>query len=124
MAAIARLSGVSLDSADPAALAEFYRQLLGFEVYLEGEDFVALKGAGILLTAQLVDDYVPPTWPTGPVPKQVHLELAVDDLDAAEAAALALGATPGTPQPDPHQWRVLIDPAGHPFCLTTMIPEG
>lgn len=123
MTAVARLSGVSLDSADPARLADFYRQLLGLEVFLEGDDFVALMGAGILITAQRVEGHVPATWPTGPVPKQLHLELAVDDLDAAEVTALALGATRATDQPVPNQWRVLIDPAGHPFCLTTLIPE-
>ena len=123
MAAVARLAGVSLDAADHLQLAEFYRRLLGLETLLEGDDFVALKGAGILLTSQRVDGHVPADWPTGPAPKQLHLELAVDDLDAAEAAAVALGATAAVQQPDPGRWRVLIDPAGHPFCITTLIPD-
>src|SRR6478672_1174953 len=123
MTAVARLAGVSLDTADPALLAEFYRQLLDLDLYLKSDDFVALRGAGILLTAQRVEGHVPADWPTGPVPKQLHLELAVDDLDAAEVSALALGASRAPEQPDPDRWRVLIDPAGHPFCITTMIPE-
>ena len=123
MAAIARLAGISLDTGDPVLLAEFYRRLLGLEFLLEEDEFVALRGAGILVTAQRVDDHVPPDWPTGPTPKQVHLELAVDDLEAAEAEALSLGATRPVQQPDPARWRVLIDPAGHPFCITTLIPE-
>ena len=123
MAAIARLAGVSLDAADPVRLAEFYRQLLGLDPYLEGDDFVALRGAGILVTSQRVEGHVPADWPTGPTPKQMHLELAVDDLDTAETAAVALGATLADRQPDPDRWRVLIDPAGHPFCITTLIPE-
>ena len=117
MTAVARLAGVSLDTADPALLAEFYRQLLDLDLYLKSDDFVALRGAGILLTAQRVEGHVPADWPTGPVPKQLHLELAVDDLDAAEVSALALGASRAPEQPDPDRWRVLIDPAGHPFCL-------
>ncbi|MDP9183529.1 MAG: VOC family protein [Actinomycetota bacterium] len=124
MTAIARLAGVSLDAADPAPLAEFYCRLLGLEVMLEADDFIALKGAGILLTAQRVADHVPPDWPAGSVPKQLHLELAVDDLDAAETAAVALGATRTAEQPSPAQWRVLLDPAGHPFCITTLIPDA
>jgi catechol 2,3-dioxygenase-like lactoylglutathione lyase family enzyme len=123
MTTIARLAGISLDTADPERLAEFYRRLLGLERFLEDDDYVALRGAGILLTAQRVEGHVPPDWPAGPTPKQIHLELAVDDLDAVESVALALGATRAVPQPSPDLWRVLIDPAGHPFCITTVIPE-
>src|SRR5580700_1566919 len=49
-----RLGGVSLDTDGPGKLAEFYRQLLGLDVYIETDDVVALKGAGILLTAMRV----------------------------------------------------------------------
>jgi hypothetical protein len=123
MAAIARLGAISLDSADPAVLADFYRQLLGLEVMFESPDFIALSGAKVPLTVQRVADHQPPSWPSGEVPKQLHLELAVDELDASEAAAVALGATKAETQPSPETWRVLIDPAGHPFCLTTLIPD-
>ena len=121
--AIAKLGAVSLDSSDPTGLASFYRQLLDLEVFFESDDFVALKGAGILITTQRVPEHVAPSWPTGPAPKQLHLELAVTDLDQAEAAALALGAAKADTQPAPDRWRVLLDPAGHPFCITTLIPD-
>jgi hypothetical protein len=124
MAAIAKLGAVSLDSSDPAGLAAFYRQLLDLEVYFESDGFVALKGAGVLLTMQRIDDHSPPDWPSGPAPKQIHLELSVDDLEAAETEALALGAGKADIQPNPDVWRVLLDPAGHPFCITTLIPDG
>ncbi len=123
MSPIARLAAVSLDSSDPAGLAAFYRELLELEVFFDSEDFVALKGAGILMTMQRVEDHLAPTWPTGEVPKQIHLELAVTDLEEAEAKALAIGARRAGIQPAPDVWRVLIDPAGHPFCITTLIPE-
>jgi hypothetical protein len=55
MAAIARLAAVSLDSSDPVGLATFYRPLLDLEMFRESEDFVALKGAGILITTQRVE---------------------------------------------------------------------
>jgi hypothetical protein len=123
MVAIARLAAVSLDSPEPSTLAAFYRQLLDLEVMFETEDFVALQGAGILITVQRVTDHRRPDWPEGEVPKQMHLELAVADLDRAEAGAVALGAVKAAHQSAPDTWRVLIDPAGHPFCITTLIPD-
>jgi catechol 2,3-dioxygenase-like lactoylglutathione lyase family enzyme len=123
MTAIARLGAISLDAPDPAVLSRFYQEVLGVEVYFDSPDFVALKGASTLLTIQRVAGLPPVTWPDGPVPKQFHLELAVDDLDVAEKAVLAAGATKPDTQPAPDRWRVLIDPAGHPFCLSNRIPE-
>jgi hypothetical protein len=49
--------------------------------------------------------------------------MSVKDLDVAEAAAIKVGATKATTQPSPELWRVLLDPAGHPFCITTQIPD-
>lgn len=124
MTTTARLGAISIDCADPAALAQFYRQVLDLEVLFESEQFVALKGAAVLLTFQRVADHQPPQWPEGGVPNQLHLELAASDLDAEEARILGLGATKAEVQPNPSGWRVLVDPAGHPFCITNMIPEG
>jgi catechol 2,3-dioxygenase-like lactoylglutathione lyase family enzyme len=123
MAPIARLAAVSLDCSDPQELATFYRALLDLEVMFETEDFIALKGAGIHLTAQRVEEHRVADWPDALVPKQLHLELAVKDLDVAEAEAIKIGATKASSQPSPELWRVLIDPAGHPFCITTLIPD-
>lgn len=123
MAGTARLGAISLDCADPVALAAFYRQMLDLEEMFATPDFVALKGSAVLLTFQRVADHRPPDWPDGPVPKQVHLELAVSDLDSEETRIIGLGATKAAVQPQPDNWRVLIDPAGHPFCITTLIPE-
>ncbi len=123
MTVIARLAAVSLDCADPAELAGFYRDLLGLEQFWESPDFVALKGAGIYLTMQRIEDHRPASWPGGSRPKQLHLELAVTDLDGAEEQALALGAVKADIQPSPDGWRVFLDPAGHPFCFTTLVPE-
>jgi len=54
-------------------------------------DFVALRGAAVLITVQRVADHRVPQWPTGEVPKQLHLELTVTDLDDGEQAAVAVG---------------------------------
>ena len=48
---------------------------------------------------------------------------AVEDLDAAVERAVSLGARLADPQPG-ETWRVLIDAAGHPFCLTDAASWG
>lgn len=118
-----RLAAVSLDAVDPVPEAEFWRDLLGLQIIWQTDDFVALRGAAVLITVQRVADHRVPQWPSGEVPKQLHLEVAVLDLDDGEHAAVALGATLASAQPSPDRWRVLIDPAGHPFCLSNQIPE-
>lgn len=115
-----RLGAVAVDCPDPAALADFYREVLGAKVVLSTPDIVALEGPGVLLTFERVEDHQPPTWPDGPVPKQLHLDFAVANLDHEEARIVALGATAAEVQPNPEKWRVLIDPAGHPFCITVL----
>ncbi len=122
MAAIARFGAISLDSSDPHRLGQFYRELLDFEVLYESGELVVLAGAGVMLTIEQVADHRPPDWPGNQVPKQMHLDLFVTDLDIAETAAIECGAVKAGFQPAPDRWRVLIDPAGHPFCLT--IPPG
>lgn len=49
----------------------------------------------------------------------MHVDVLVDDLDAAEAAVPAQGATPLEGSDKPIGYRVCADPAGHPFCLVT-----
>jgi Glyoxalase-like domain len=111
-----------MDCADPHALAAFWASMLGGEILLETDSTVIVLTEWTWLSALKVDDYVPPTWPDGEVPKQIHLDLAVDDLDAAAAEAVRLGARLTDAQPGTDRWRVLLDPAGHPFCLTTRVP--
>lgn len=118
-----RLGSVALDCADPGPLASFWAGLLGGEVAFTSDAFVAVKTDRIWLTATRVESYAPPTWPGTQTPKQIHLDLAVDDLKEAEQRAVALGAVRATSQPAPERYVVLFDPAGHPFCLSTQIPE-
>lgn len=115
----ARLVGISLDCPDPQRLADFYLGLLGGRQLWAKESSVAIEVPGAVLVAQKVDGYVPPDWPGTAI---VHLDLTADDLGAAGERAVALGATLPE-QPDP-RWQVLLDPAGHPFCLTPFTPDS
>ncbi|MFI5768451.1 VOC family protein [Streptomyces sp. NPDC051658] len=116
--AVATLGAVVLDCPDPAALAGFYAGLLGGETVHDGEGWVELTGAGgTLLAFQAAPGHVPPRWPSPDASQQVHLDLTVADLDAAEKEALALGATVLDAENRERSFRVYADPAGHPFCL-------
>lgn len=117
MTAIARFGAIALDSRDPRGLGQFYRALLDFDVRYESDELVALHGAGVMLTIEYVADHRAPDWPGNEVPKQMHLDLFVADLDTAEQAAIDCGAIKADHQPAPERWRVLLDPSGHPFCL-------
>ncbi|GGB93716.1 hypothetical protein GCM10010972_02980 [Cellulomonas carbonis] len=85
-------------------------------------DWLVLRGAGVALAFQRVDDLPEPTWPDPGVPQQLHLDTTVPDLDELErqhTRALALGARlllDRTDDPD-EPLHVYADPAGHPFCV-------
>ena len=120
----ARIAMVTLDVAEVEPSAEFWSALLGWEVAASSEDYAMLTGpdGGPALGLGRIEDHQAPSWPdTGR--KQFHLDLAVDDLDAMAERAVELGATLADPQPG-ETWRVLIDPAGHPFCLTDAASWG
>ncbi len=115
----ARIAMVTLDCAEVAPSADFWAALLGWEVAASTDDYAMLTapGGGPALGLGRVEGHQPPPWPDEGGRKQFHLDLAVDDLDAAADRAVSLGARLADPQPG-DTWRVLIDPGGHPFCLT------
>lgn len=114
----ARLAMVTLDCADPRAEAAFWSRALGWDVLHSEDEYAMVSGGGTALGFGRLDGYAPPSWPDEGGAKQFHFDLAVDDLAAAEAALRELGATVPDFQPGEDRWRVLLDPAGHPFCLT------
>ncbi|MBF6061173.1 VOC family protein [Nocardia terpenica] len=120
--AIAQLGVISLDCADEVELATFWAALLGGEIVYREETMAVVHAERGVLSMIRVPDYRPPTWPGGATPKHIHLDLVVADLDVGEREALRLGARRADVQPGPDRWRVLLDPAGHPFCLTAHIP--
>jgi hypothetical protein len=117
--AIGRLWSITLDCADPQQLADFWAKALDGTIAHSSDNFVGVElPNGVWIGAYRIDGYAPPQWPDGTPPKQFHLDFTVEDLDAAERSALELGATKSAHQPEPERWRVLLDPAGHPFCIT------
>lgn len=117
------LRGIVLDSPDARELAGFYHRLLGWEAEQDEPDWVKLANpdSGPGLSFQSEPDYVRPVWPStaGHQQMMLHLDIGVDDLDAAVAHAVAQGATLAEFQPQ-ESVRVCLDPAGHPFCLFLM----
>lgn len=114
--------GVVLDAPDVAVLARFYAELRGWTIHhLDDNDASLDVGEGVAyLSIQRNQDYVRPSWPAQPGKQQMmlHLDFEVTDLEAETERAVALGATLPAHQPQDNV-RVLLDPAGHPFCLYT-----
>jgi catechol 2,3-dioxygenase-like lactoylglutathione lyase family enzyme len=111
---IGRLHHVVIDCPDPAALAQFYSELLGLPVTYRSDDwFVVSQGdttSGIAF--QLTPEHQAPRWPDPEWPQQCHLDVMVDDQVEAARKVLQLGAH-RLPSGD----FGFADPAGHPFCL-------
>lgn len=113
--------GMAVEAPDPAALARFYTGLVGWPVVHEepGTTVLATGPDGTnFVVFQQATDYVRPVWPPvdGSQRPMMHLDFQVGDLDSAVAEARELGAEVAADQPQEHV-RVLLDPAGHPFCL-------
>jgi catechol 2,3-dioxygenase-like lactoylglutathione lyase family enzyme len=129
-----RWTTVCLDCADAEELAAFYGMLFGWEVTRRdtrhdrdgGAGWINMRDpkGGVGLNFQAEEWYQPPVWPEeqGAQAKMIHFEVLVDDMDAAVAHALAAGGRQAPTQPErrsPDELRVMLDPAGHPFCLFT-----
>ncbi len=113
--------GVVLDAPSARELGHFYQRLLDWQVFADKEDWVVLApsaDAGYNLSFQTEPHYVRPVWPSEPGKRvmMLHLDLEVDDLEQAVEHAVASGAELASYQPQ-ETVRVMLDPAGHPFCL-------
>lgn len=122
-----KMYAFTLDCKDPNELAEFYAALLEWEIPFRDEDYVCVsapgtnQGAYPCITFQRNPEYEPPVWPQKPQAQQqmAHLDFAVKDLNQSVQYALQCGATIAQEQFS-EDWKVLFDPAGHPFCLCQM----
>jgi hypothetical protein len=141
------VSQVVLDCPQPRALAEFYRELLGYayrpgdepppagEPDPDGEDWLVLRpraddsSSGRGIAFQQTDDYRPPEWsvdgtplPAGSQRQMLHLDMTVPDkaaLTTQRDRATALGATVllDRSADEEEPLYVFADPVGHPFCI-------
>ena len=124
--------GVCLDCSDAEEMAAFYGRLLGWTVTRRdtpedrqgGAGWIGMQDpkGGVGLSFQAEEWYQSPTWPEeeGLQAKMIHFEMLVADLDAAVAEVIAAGGRMAVHQPpdrDPARGRIMLDPAGHPFCL-------
>ena len=128
-----RISGPVLDSPDVAELTRFYEELLGWPVeeiegprpgYPPGDGWSRLRPAdgSDKIEIQFEQHFVRPVYPGAPGAQgmQLHLDIWVEDLATGVAWAVACGAEEAERQPegrDLSRLRVMLDPAGHPFCL-------
>lgn len=122
-----KLYAFTVDCKDPHALATFYAALLKWEIVFFNEEYAvvgapgAQQGAYPGITFQRNDAYTPPLWPDAPGAQQqmAHLDFAVNDVEEAVRHATHCGATLAEAQFS-DGWKVMFDPAGHPFCLVQM----
>lgn len=121
---VATLAMFTIDCAVVGPVAEFWAKMLGLESVAASEDYAMLKGPdGPAIGFGKVEGYQAPGWPNKHGSKQFHFDLAVPDIDAATQKCVDLGATLIDDQPG-ETWRVLLDPAGHAFCLTNAANWG
>jgi predicted enzyme related to lactoylglutathione lyase len=115
-----KLTAPVLGTPDPRGLADFYQQFLDWPTGSYEREWATLRptDGGTGLSFQLETEHVRPVWPAGPGDQQMqlHLDIEVDDLDAAGAVVEAAGGVLAKYQPQ-DDVRVYLDPAGHPFCL-------
>ena len=124
-----KLYSFTIDCKDPYELAKFYGVLLQWEAMQIDEDWACVYAPGTgqggypAMLFQRNSEYVPPVWPAEPEAQQqmAHMDFAVNDLENAVQHAISCGATVAKAQFSDH-WRVMFDPAGHPFCLCAMKP--
>jgi predicted enzyme related to lactoylglutathione lyase len=116
-----RWLGCVLDAPDGPELARFYARLLGWTIFNESPgwaDLAPSENAGYNLAFATEELYQRPVWPAveGRPQMSMHLDFQVDDLEEAVAHAVSVGAELASYQPQ-ERVRVMLDPAGHPFCL-------
>lgn len=115
------------DAADLEAESAFWAAVLGGEVDRDDGWHMVIVDGRPRIGVQHAPDHVPPDWPDGSPPQQMHLDLWVDDFAAAHERVMALGARilqPARGATDGDDFQVYADPAGHPFCLCFMARGG
>jgi predicted enzyme related to lactoylglutathione lyase len=110
---IGRIDEVVIDCADPGALAGFWAQVLGGKPLERDEAWWYILPPG---WTQLSFQRVPET---KTVKNRLHLDVLVEDITAATAAAQELGArlVGEVHHGEAGSFQVLLDPEGNEWCL-------
>lgn len=119
-----KMYSFTIDCEQPYELAKFYAALLQWQIVFFDEDYACVaapetpQGAYPGIMFQRNPQYKPPVWPDKPEAQQqmAHLDIAVNDLEKAVGHAVQCGARISDEQYS-DDWKVMFDPAGHPFCL-------
>jgi Glyoxalase-like domain len=126
-----RVTSVTITAPEPRTLADFYARLLDRPVTSTegphpGEPMAAgwaqirspEESSEPTLNFEYETHWTTPRWPSEPGMQHAtqHLDIQVTDLAAATEHAIRAGASLARVQPQ-QTVRVLLDPAGHPFCL-------
>ncbi|WP_354002572.1 VOC family protein [Ruania halotolerans] len=117
---------VVFDAADLDAESGFWAGVLGGSVDVEDDWHMVIVDRQPRVGVQLAPEHIPPRWPDGSPPQQIHLDLWVEDFPTAHARVMELGAEvlqPVVESDAPDRFQVYADPAGHPFCLCWVIRE-
>ena len=125
-----RFSEVVVDCHDPRRLAEFWSEVLGYEIIDDSEDGI-VEIAGEEQTPEAMRrGIVPPTILFAVVPEEktvknrLHIDLRPVDRTSAEEVEriLALGARRVDVGQGEQSWTVLADPEGNEFCVLRELP--
>ncbi len=119
---VSSVIGIAFDCPNANELADFYVRLSGWNKEISSDEWAAIRTPqGFLMVFQTVADYVPPVWPwkAGEQQQMAHVDFLVEDLAEAEELALQCGAKRSDVQFFDTS-TVMFDPAGHPFCLSTV----
>ena len=115
---------VVFDAFDLEAESSFWAGLLGGSVHRDRDWHSIVVDGEWVMAVQRVPHHMAPDWPHGPQQQQVHVDLHVDDLQAADRLALELGgrqlqpaARPADSPDGDEMFAVYASPAGHPFCF-------
>ena len=110
---------VVIDAHDVRGLADFWRQVLDWQVVYDSDDEVVIAK----------DENTYPGLIFGRVPEnksvknRLHIDLNPDDQEAEVERLLGLGATRvevgQSAAKEPVKWVVLADPEGNEFCVLT-----
>jgi len=119
-----KMFSITLDCKEPLILAEFYKCLLDWDIKSIGEEWIMVYNPkneykeNPCILFQKNNNYIPPVWPEKMNMQQqmAHIDFTVSNLDDAVQHALNCGAVLASKQYS-DEWKVMIDPAGHPFCL-------